>query len=283
MNTFTSHAKWPDPHIGVTTDTHDREDQAIAVCEKLTLFGLGQDGKMFPESVWVTKGDSSEVLWSSPAMPVAPVNPPDAVIPKLPRPEFCSFSKIARFSRRAVITEKIDGTNGLIHITADKQMFVGSRNLWITPDKDNAGFARWAYEHEADLQSFGPGFHFGEWWGKGIQRNYGLTEKRFSVFNTERWCLYGTTPKRVITGDPRIEKYQQPLPTCVGLVPVLWEGNFEEVNAAISYTMNRLAMLGSVAARFDKPEGIVICHVQSGHLFKKTLEGDGQPKSLGTA
>jgi hypothetical protein len=38
---------------------------------------------------------------------------------------------------------------------------------------------------------------------------------------------------------------------------------------------------GSQAARgFMRPEGVVIFHVASGQLFKKTIEGDEQPKSM---
>ena len=100
--------------------------------------------------------------------------------------EFRKFDKIARLSREIVVTEKIDGTNGLIAIGEDGEFQVGSRNQWITPEKDNAGFARWAYEHKDELMQLGKGFHYGEWWGQGIQRGYGLDEKRFSLFNTSR-------------------------------------------------------------------------------------------------
>ena len=47
--------------------------------------------------------------------------------------EFQEFPKIARLSREAIITEKIDGTNGCVCITEDGQMLVGSRTRWITP------------------------------------------------------------------------------------------------------------------------------------------------------
>src|SRR3990167_9351566 len=101
--------------------------------------------------------------------------------------EFRPFSKIARLSREIVITEKIDGTNGVIAIGDDGEFAVGSRSRWITPDADNFGFAKWAYTHEAELRELGAGFHYGEWWGQGIQRGYGLKEKRFSLFNVKRW------------------------------------------------------------------------------------------------
>jgi hypothetical protein len=66
----------------------------------------------------------------------------------------------------------------------------GSRNRWLQPGKtsDNYGFAAWvAANAEALVALLGPGRHFGEWWGGGIQRKYGLGAKRFSLFNVSRY------------------------------------------------------------------------------------------------
>src|SRR5882724_293770 len=101
--------------------------------------------------------------------------------------EFTEFNKIARLSRNCVVTEKLDGTNASIVIGEAGEFLVGSRTRWITPEDDNYGFARWAHTHKEELLTLGPGQHFGEWWGNGIQRKYGLSEKRFSLFNTARW------------------------------------------------------------------------------------------------
>jgi hypothetical protein len=101
--------------------------------------------------------------------------------------EFQEFPKMPRRSRDVVITEKIDGTNACVFIGEDGEFLAGSRTRWITPEDDNFGFSRWAHENKDDLLTLGPGRHFGEWWGSGIQRKYGLTEKRFSLFNTSRW------------------------------------------------------------------------------------------------
>ena len=103
-------------------------------------------------------------------------------------PEFKPFPKMARLSREMIVTEKIDGTNASICITEDGGFFTGSRTRWITPKDDNYGFSKWAHEHKDELMTLGPGTHFGEWWGQGIQRNYRLTEKRFSLFNVSRWA-----------------------------------------------------------------------------------------------
>ena len=140
--------------------------------------------------------------------------------------EFVEFPKIARLSREVIVTEKIDGTNAQVMIvkidrcedvafsrdpyfidTPDGKFGIaaGSRNRWITPKDDNFGFAVWVVEHAAEIVKLGPGRHFGEWWGSGIQRGYGLPkgEKRWSLFNVQRWHVAGTPAWETIPGDPR--------------------------------------------------------------------------------
>jgi hypothetical protein len=194
--------------------------------------------------------------------------------------EFQGFPKMARLSRDVVITEKIDGTNAQIFITEDGDLFVGSRNRWITPNNDNYGFARWVEGNRDDILKLGPGRHFGEWWGSGIQRGYGLTkgDKRLSLFNTSRWALYGTEPQRIPTADSKIEKYQDVLPECVGVVPVIFWGLFSTEVADMM--IDFLGDNGSLAAPgFMDPEGIIVFHTAANIGFKKTLKDDGVPKS----
>jgi hypothetical protein len=174
--------------------------------------------------------------------------------------EFIVFPKMARLSREVIITEKIDGTNAQIFIGEDMETFlVGSRTRWITLKDDNFGFARWASEHKEELMSLGPGHHFGEWWGAGIQRKYGLHEKRFSLFDVKRW----TFAER---------------PSCVGVVPTLYRGDFE--SGTIQDVLQELAQSGSCAAPgFMDPEGIIIWHTAAKMGFKKTIKDDEKPKS----
>lgn len=198
-----------------------------------------------------------------------------------PSLEFTEFPKMGRLSREMIITEKIDGTNGQILITEDGDLFVGSRTQWITPANDNAGFAKWVIGNRNEILKLGSGRHFGEWWGSGIQRGYGLQkgEKRFSLFNVGRWTLYGTEPKRIVTADPRIEKYQDVLPEAFSLVPELYRGLFDTQIA--EQQLQRLKEHGSFAAPgFMRPEGIVVFHVAANVGFKKTIEKDETPKSL---
>ena len=195
-------------------------------------------------------------------------------------PEFIKFPKIPRYSREAIVTEKIDGTSVQIYIGEDGEFLTGSRRRWITPNTDHYGFSRWAHDHKEELLTLGPGRHSGEWWGGGIQRGYGLQkdDKRFSMFNVIRWCLHDQEPQQVPKEDPRIIKMQDILPPCVGLVPILWRGCFDSI--PIDHILEILTLKGSQASRgFMNPEGIVIHHVAGCVSFKKTLKGDDMPKS----
>ena len=179
---------------------------------------------------------------------------------------FEPFASIPRLSRDCVVTEKIDGTNAQIYVGEDGVVLAASRNRWLGLEKtaDAFGFARWVKEHEDELRTgLGPGRHYGEWWGAGIQRRYGLAEKRFSLFNVARWA-----------DDRDREKFPGDRPACCHVVPVLYRGEFSTI--AVDSALTDLRALGSRAAPgFMHPEGVVVYHVASGALFKKTLDGDG--------
>ncbi|MGH7702828.1 MAG: hypothetical protein ACREMO_07015, partial [Gemmatimonadales bacterium] len=156
------------------------------------------------------------------------------------------------------------------------EVFAGSRTKWIAPEDDNFGFARWVQANREELLKLGPGSHFGEWWGSGIQRGYGLREKRFSLFNVVRWDV----PTR---------------PACCGVVPTLFRGNMDALvgpsddpmsgcPSLLHQLLHDLRVHGSRAVPgFMKPEGLVIYHVAAGVGFKKTLDKDDVPKSLAGA
>jgi hypothetical protein len=179
---------------------------------------------------------------------------------EIPIYEFISMSKIPRLNREIVITEKIDGTNASVYIHEDGTFKVGARNRWITPGEqtDNFGFAAWAYENKTELLKLGVGRHFGEWFGSGINRGYGLNEKRFILFRH---------PKDV-----------EILPCGICVVPELDRGLFS--SEIVQRSIERLRAFGSVAIPgFLRPEGIVVYHTASGQRYKVTLEKDEKPKS----
>jgi hypothetical protein len=173
-------------------------------------------------------------------------------------PEFKAFDKIPRLRRNVIVTEKIDGTNAIVHISEDGIVRAGSRSRWITPEDDNYGFAAWVRDNADELRRLGPGYHYGEWWGQGIQRRYNIEGKRFSLFNAGRWADELVRPK------------------CCHVVPVLMTGSQDLV---VDVALARLRNEGSVAAPgFMSPEGIVVYHTASRSLFKVTLERDEEPK-----
>jgi hypothetical protein len=173
--------------------------------------------------------------------------------------KFVPFQKIPRISRDIIVTEKIDGTNAVVHVDDHGAVTAGSRSRWLTQLNDNFGFAKWVSDNENELRELGEGYHYGEWWGSGIQRGYGLTkgEKRFSLFNVSRWCDNS--------------------PDCCSVVPTLYEGEFR--TESIEYALYNLCATGSHAAPgFRNPEGIVIYHTGANFCFKKTFERDGKGK-----
>lgn len=181
-------------------------------------------------------------------------------------PEFKPWPKIPRYNRNLIVTEKIDGTNSAIWISDDEtEIAAQSRTKWITTAKgdDNAGFARWVEDNKEDLLNLGPGHHYGEWYGQGIQRKYGLAERRFALFNTYKWSV------------PQLR------PACCGVVPVLWEGNRHDLD--VDGLIQKLRTEGSVAVPgFARPEGIVIFHTASGNMYKVLCENDELPKGITT-
>jgi hypothetical protein len=239
--------------------------------------------------------------------------------------DFTPFKKIPRLNRDIVITEKIDGTNAQLFIeewgvdapgaderdgdalckfvggnTPAYRFMVGSRSRWVVPERDNAGFARWAFDNAEELiKLLGVGRHFGEWWGQKIQRTYGLTEKKFSLFNVTRWGARAKfeDPRCVSRTDVVEHKFHKGQKMCqccedqnaldaeVGgvqlrSVPLLYHGPwFHEGTWTPAATIEELRKRGSSAAPgYMDPEGIVVFHEASGELFKVTIKNDEKPK-----
>ncbi len=114
-----------------------------------------------------------------------------------------------------------------------------------------------------------------ERWGKGIQRGYGLDEKRLSLFNTKRWRC----PHAEASHIPNEKKFA---PECCHVVPTLYSGplciatEFPHYAMAPDRAIALLETYGSHAAPgFKNPEGIIIYHHHADKCFKYTLDGDG--------
>lgn len=176
-------------------------------------------------------------------------------------PEFKEFNKITRFwEQELVVTEKIDGTNGLIHVDAEGNIQAGSRSRWITPEQDNYGFARWAQENKEELKKLGEGYHYGEWWGKGIQHGYGMDKKVFSLFNTHRWQ------------DESVR------PTCCDVVPVVFKGFMKEFVAEFP-NHTEVPKLSLAAKKYGKEspfvEGLML-YFTAGNFYMKHVVKPGR-------
>jgi hypothetical protein len=213
----------------------------------------------------------------------------------MPHDNFVEFPKIARLYKGAIaISEKIDGTNAQIYIedageglldsdcgvtpnfalakatgpltdASIKHVFVyaGSRTRMLSDKQDNFGFWHWAMLHANELAALGPGRHFGEWWGKGIQRGYGKTERTFSLFNVGRW--YDPTMSNADVADanaiPRIDG--------LSVVPLLYRGPwFGAAADPVSEALRRLSYSGSTLDHNTEAEGVVVYHEASGVYFK---------------
>jgi hypothetical protein len=213
---------------------------------------------------------------------------------------FRPWPKIPRFNREFVITEKLNGTNSQVAIkrmaededpagylnshgfnvvAKDDGLYVlraGSRKRWIAPNGqkldgtvplDNFGFAAWVAENANALANLGEGTHFGEWYGRGIQHGYGMTGRKWALFNTTRW---GTTGQGLPDGSPAE----------LTVVPELARVRGHLLNEAIRDSLRLLRTLGSVAEPGATAEGIVIYSVETNQCYKALLENDDLPKGL---
>ena len=184
---------------------------------------------------------------------------------------FIKWPKIPRLENEIFhISEKIDGTNACIVIERSPAIDFDSSTpiatLWkdgigfnigaqsrtrlITPEDDNYGFAKWVQTNaEQLLEDLGGGYHFGEWWGQGIQRGYDLKEKRFSLFNPNKQSIL-----------------------CCN-IPILEQSDQQDLHNVIQDTCKDLLTTGSRAAPgYMKPEGLVIYGEQSHAYWKVILD-----------
>ena len=200
--------------------------------------------------------------------------------------EFEKFGSLTRFSQGWTITEKLDGSNGQIAIVPcdgraswgdqendwaildkvdDHFIYAGSRKRWLQANKqqDNFGFASWVLENAQELVAkLGEGRHFGEWYGGKIQRGYGLTEKRFALFNAHRWS------------DDEVR------PECCEVVHTFMLNQYlDNPHEDARMIMDMMEEEGSFhVPGFMNPEGVVMYHGPSGTSFKKTFDYDEKGK-----
>lgn len=212
--------------------------------------------------------------------------------------DFLAWPKTPRLNAAGstTITEKIDGTNACVIIMPldeSEQVVAGdppiidviehndvfyavaaqSRKRLIFPGQDNAGFAAWVEANATELVDLlGSGRHFGEWWGQGIQRRYGMDRKVFSLFNVHRFQRVAMERHDWFTRAGDIN---------MTLVPMLYLGPFSD--KAVRDELEELRRAGSYAAAQwgfsgQKAEGVVIRHRELGGNLKAFIDNDDVPK-----
>ncbi|MFG3343344.1 RNA ligase family protein [Glycomyces sp. NPDC048151] len=211
----------------------------------------------------------------------APAAPPLLAV----RDEHRKWPKTPRLTTPFVITEKIDGTNACVaisridhggEVTAADLDFdnhpgvrvvfgsgaavwavrAASRTRWIEPgQKDNFGFAQWVHENAEALTALGPGRHYGEWFGRGIQRGYGMDIRCLALFD-EQWrnaLPYG-------------------LPENVGVVPRIATAAGHELSKRVAWALDHLDRDGSyVGEPGAVAEGVVVASMNSNPIRFKAL------------
>lgn len=213
---------------------------------------------------------------------------------------FEGWPKTQRLSNTTIaITEKIDGTNAAVVIERTEpgsaryldspgaavlvqcgenewyEIAAQSRKRLIRVGDDNFGFARWVLDNAHELvELLGPGRHFGEWWGQGIQRGYGMSHKVFSLFNQHRWFKIAEQRE---DWKPRASRIH------MTAVPLLYAGTLDL--AVVDYAVELLRQTGSVAPRewvfdpsFQKAEGVVTYFPHLDVRLKSFVENDTTPK-----
>jgi hypothetical protein len=157
-----------------------------------------------------------------------------------------------------VITQKIHGTNACVVIipneTGELEIRAQSRTRFVYIGDDNYGFAAWVDANKAELvETLGPGYHYGEWAGIGINSGEGLTEKIFVLFDFWKFPV------------------ERPLPKGCVVVPILYQGAADL--AEVEKAMEDLKTNGSkLAPGFMRPEGVVI--TLAGTRYKKVFDDE---------
>lgn len=190
-----------------------------------------------------------------------------------------------------ILTEKLDGHTAMIHIERVKRLprsrvslvrptdvvvshpakmddYTGKTartevwRVWaqnqvrpLQVNHDMSGLAAWVDRHAAELvRVLGPGVHSGTWWGYKIRRGYGLfpDDRRFSLFNTERWShLNGT---------------QVPGLYCA---PILWQDTLgPDTLKQFLRVLDRASKMSAAVPGWECPQGVILYHRDGNMMFQ---------------
>lgn len=189
--------------------------------------------------------------------------------------QFKGWGSTPRWHKGLTITEKIDGTNACV-VIYNGEVKAQSRKRMITPDDDNMGFAKWVYDNAGALMdTLGYGYHYGEWFGPGIQKNpLGVESKRFALFHATKYTEANGYELNKVGG--------------LETVPLLFHGQGSV--ETIPNVVDGLAMMGSQVRgakhvtttnawgeQWTRPadsEGIIIWHKETQQRYKILLKDD---------
>lgn len=186
--------------------------------------------------------------------------------------QFKGWGSTPRWHKGLTVTEKINGTNACVLIY-DGQVKAQSRKRMITPDDDNYGFAKWVYDNAGVLMdTLGFGYHYGEWFGPGIQGNpLGVESKRFALFHATKYTEDNGYELNKVDGletVPLLFHGQANWMTIGDILQGLdtWGTN---VTGAKSWIDEETGFSHSAAA-----EGIIVWHKETQQKYKILLEDD---------
>lgn len=191
--------------------------------------------------------------------------------------EFKGWGSTTRENKNKTITEKIDGTNACI-VIYNGVVAAQSRNRIITPDDDNFGFARWVYDNAGALMdTLGFGYHYGEWFGEGIQKNpLGIEGKRFALFHPTKYNEKNGYELSKVDGletVPLLHSGQCDVWTIPDIMADLQDNGSKVVGAALR-TYESPIIEGFTYEVAAEAEGIIIWNNETKTRTKMLLEND---------
>lgn len=196
--------------------------------------------------------------------------------------EFHSYPKIPRYENETfTLSEKIDGSNGVININDDGKIIAGSRTQWLIGQDskgrniDNHGFRQWVADHHDDLLKLGVGTHYGEWYGNKINRKYGLDHNRFMLFNRTRYESNISKQMAIQSICPGTPSTRDELfPSCCELETVLMDNVcFNALPDLVREFCKSFITNGSRhVPGFKNPEGLIVRSNLRGTLYKVIID-----------
>jgi len=231
--------------------------------------------------------------------------------------QFKSWGSTPRFHKGLHITEKIDGTNAGISVVGvgheemswdysgtvpDDAIYVPhrtqddsdpgfgylvraqSRKRIITPGNDNFGFAKWVWDNAEGLANLlGFGYHYGEWYGEGIQKNpLAVAGRRWALFNTWHWGRKENLERlRMVdipglTLVPVLHDEQRDGPADYFTIPGVIEGLKVGGSRADGYMT--LPNAHKMDFHVEGPEGIIVWQRETSQRYKILLQEDDKHK-----